>query len=78
MPRLEISILLRGGDPAAAQDEFNQQWEMMDEWIERWKSKMAFCPDEFEGCGCCFVTWQVDAPQEAFDEIPPELITGSW
>ena len=59
-------------------EKFNLEWQLVDDWIARWKDKMAVCSDQFDGCGCCFVSWDVDAPQEALNELPPHLLSGSW
>jgi len=39
---------------------------------------MATCPENFEGCGCCVVYWEVDAPQGALEELPSHLLAGTW
>jgi hypothetical protein len=38
---------------------------------------MAVCPYDPSGCLCCVAYWDVDAPQEALDELPKELLAGS-
>lgn len=78
MPRAVISVLLGKGDDAGAVATFNTEWELVEQWLERWRDNMATCPENFEGCGCCFVYWEVDAPQGALDELPSHLSAGTW
>jgi hypothetical protein len=53
------------------------EWELANEWIERWRTRMAVCPDDPDGCMCCVAFWDVDAPQEALDELPKDMLAGS-
>ncbi len=48
----------------------------MEAWFARWQSKLAHCSDNL-GCGCCVDIWQVDAPQEAIDQLPPAALAGN-
>jgi hypothetical protein len=50
------------------------EWALVEAWIGRWRERMAVCPDEPVGCLCCVAWWDVDAPQEALDELPPSLV----
>jgi hypothetical protein len=45
-------------------------------WFARWQSRLAHCSDNF-GCGCCVDIWQVDAPREAIDQLPPAALAGN-
>ena len=78
MPRAVITVLLGGDDDAGSQAKFNADWELVEQWLDRWRDNMATCPENFEGCGCCFVSWDVDAPQCALEELPSYLLTGTW
>lgn len=53
------------------------EWELAEAWVERWRGRMAVCPDEPGGCLCCLAWWDVDATQEALDELAPRLLVGS-
>ena len=53
------------------------EFELAESWIERWRDRMTVCPDEPSGCLCCVATWDVDAPQEALDELPKDMLAGS-
>lgn len=78
MPRAVISALLGKGDDVGAVATFNAEWELVEQRLDRWRDNMATCPENFEGCGCCFVYWEVDAPQCALEELPSHLLTGKW
>jgi hypothetical protein len=41
-------------------------------WFARWRPHLAYC-SENTGCGCCVDIWDVDAPEEAVEELPWEL-----
>jgi hypothetical protein len=69
MPRVTIFVIT----------EREQDWQLANAWLDRWRNRMAVCPDEPEGCLCCVAWWDVDAPQEALDELPPRLLqTSDW
>jgi len=57
--------------------DHEDEWQLAQNWIERWRDKMAVCPDEPKGCLCCVAFWDVDAPQEALDELPEHLLAVS-
>lgn len=78
MPRAVITVLLGEVDDAGSEAKFNAEWELVEQWLDRWRDNMATCPENFEGCGCCFVYWEVDAPQCALEELPSHLLTGTW
>lgn len=78
MPRAVITVLLGADDDAGSQARFNAEWELVGQWLDRWRDNMVACPENFEGCGCCFVSWDVDAPQCALEELPSHLLTGTW
>lgn len=67
MPRATVMVLM---DVAG-------EWELATEWIERWRDRMAVCPEEPSGCLCCVAWWDVDTPQEALSELPPAILAGS-
>jgi len=53
--------------------DHQDEWRAATEWIDRWRTRMAVCPDGPDGCLCCVASWDVDAPQEALDELPAAL-----
>ncbi|QEL15730.1 hypothetical protein PX52LOC_02665 [Limnoglobus roseus] len=53
------------------------EWEVAEGWVERWRDRMAVCPEEPGGCLCCVAWWDVDAPQEALNELPTSLLSRS-
>jgi hypothetical protein len=57
--------------------ERDKDWELASEWVERWRDRMALCPEEPGGCLCCLAWWDVDATQEALDELPRAFLAGS-
>lgn len=67
MPRATICV------DAGAQEQV-----LVDEWFERWRDRLPFASDN-EGCGCCVDLYRVDAPQEALEELPANvLIASEW
>jgi len=67
MPRATVLVLTdREGD-----------WELVGAWVDRWRDRMEVCPEEPGGCYCCVAWWDVDAPQEALDELPSSLFASS-
>lgn len=42
-------------------------------WFQRWGPRI-HCA-EHRGCGCCFDRWRIEAPTEAFDELPAAMVT---
>ncbi|TNJ35787.1 hypothetical protein [Arenimonas terrae] len=79
MPRVIIHISLDGGDESRALSKFNQDWALVEDWIERWRERMDVCPDHPEGCFCCHAYWEVDAPTEALEELPGHMLqAGTW
>ena len=40
-------------------------------WFRRWGPRL-HCSDN-QGCGCCVDVWQVEAPLEAFDDLPATM-----
>ena len=42
-------------------------------WLRRWGPRIQ-CSDN-QGCGCCVDIWSVDAPDEAFAELPAGMVT---
>ncbi len=48
-----------------------QEIVAINRWFQRWGSRMR-CSDN-QGCGCCVDIWEVEAPLEAFDELPAPL-----
>lgn len=78
MPRAVITVLSGASDDAGSEATFNAEWELVEQWLDRWRDNMATCPENFEGCGCCVVYWEVDAPQCALEELPSHLLTGTW
>ena len=53
------------------------EFELAENWLEKWRDRMAVCPDEPDGCLCCVAMWDVDAPQKALDELPQHMLAGS-
>lgn len=53
------------------------EFELAEEWIQRWRGRMLVCPEEPDGCLCCVASWDVDAPQDALDELPRHMLAGS-
>ena len=47
----------------------------MEAWFTRWQARLTHQSDNL-GCGCCVDIWQIEAPQEAIDELPPALCAG--
>ncbi len=54
-----------------------RDWDLASRWMEKWRHRMAVCPEEPGGCLCCVAWWDVDAPQEAIDELPLRLLASS-
>jgi hypothetical protein len=67
MPRATVLVITDEED----------DWRLANEWVDRWRDRMAVCPEGPGGCLCCVAWWDVDAPQEALDELPPRLLAGS-
>jgi hypothetical protein len=67
MPRATVLVLT----------DHEGEWELVEAWVDRWRNRMAVCPDEPSGCLCCVAYWDVDAPQEALNELPKQLLAGS-
>jgi hypothetical protein len=53
------------------------EWELAEAWVQRWRERMVICPDEPDGCLCCVAWWDVEAPQEALDELPSSFLASS-
>ncbi len=51
--------------------------DLANQWIEKWRDRMEVCPEEPGDCLCCVAWWDVDAPQEALDELPRNLLASS-
>jgi hypothetical protein len=43
-------------------------------WFTRWDGRLGSV-SENKGCGCCVDIWDVDAPREAVDELPPHVVS---
>ena len=43
------------------------------DWFQRWRSQLAFCSENL-GCGCCVDIWEVEAPEEALDQLPSDIV----
>jgi hypothetical protein len=67
MPRATVLVIT----------DHEEDWQLADEWIGRWRDRMAVCPEQPEGCLCCVAWWDVDAPQEALSELPKHLFAAS-
>jgi hypothetical protein len=49
-----------------------------DAWFARWRAQLTYL-SENTGCGCCVDIWDVDAPDEAVEELPYALnAMSSW
>jgi len=53
-------------DPDSPEEEF------MSAWIDKWREHFSYFDNT--GCGCCINDYEFDAPQEAIDELPDDLI----
>jgi len=42
-------------------------------WISKWQNSFSFISSN-EGCGCCVDIYRIEGPQEAFAELPQQLI----
>lgn len=42
-------------------------------WFQRWGPRLR-CSDN-QGCGCCVDRWRVEAPAEAFAELPAAMLS---
>jgi hypothetical protein len=42
-------------------------------WFQRWGTRIR-CSDN-TGCGCCVDIWDVEAPAQALDELPPLMVS---
>jgi hypothetical protein len=62
-------ICVDNGDPDQA---------IVEAWLERWRPRLAYVSKN-EGCGCCVHIYRVEGPQEAIDELPPDVLaSGEW
>jgi hypothetical protein len=54
-----------------------RDWDLATRWIEEWRHRIDVCPEEPGGCLYRVAWWEVDAPQEAIDELPGRLLASS-
>jgi hypothetical protein len=50
----------------------DKECRIVNDWLDRWSVKIR-C-SENQGCGCCVNIFQVEAPQEALNELPTHLV----
>jgi hypothetical protein len=50
----------------------DEECRIVEAWLNRWSAKIR-CSDN-QGCGCCVDIWQVEAPQEALNELPAHIV----
>ena len=41
-------------------------------WLRRWGPRIRCSYNQ--GCGCCMDVWRVEAPPEAFSELPADMV----
>jgi len=79
MPQAVIHISLGPGNDATAMETFNKEWQLVEDWMERWRDRGSLFPDNPQGCLCCHAYWEVEASQTALDELPARMLQpGSW
>jgi hypothetical protein len=65
MPRATVVVSIDDAAEVAA----------VDAWFDRWQSRLTH-RSENHGCGCCVDVWEVEAPQEAIDQLPKATYAG--
>ncbi len=48
------------------------QIEVVEAWFAKWGAALRHRSDD-TGCGCCVHIWDVDGPEEALAELPPDV-----
>ncbi len=43
-------------------------------WLRKWWPQLSFV-SESRGCGCCIHIWDIECPDEAIPELPPDIMT---
>jgi len=47
--------------------------ELLASWLAKWRERTTSI-SENEGCGCCVDIYQVVGPEEAMNELPPQML----
>lgn len=50
--------------------------DAVEEWLEAHASQLSFV-SEPDGCGCCYLSWDVEGPQQVVAAIPRHLRASS-
>ncbi len=66
MPRATICVRTENPEEVAA----------VDGWFARWEIQLSFLSDNY-GCGCCVDLYDVEGPDEAIADLPPEVVCDS-
>ncbi len=50
--------------------------ELLSNWLIKWEQRLSACSPN-QGCGCCIDLYDVEAPEEALQELPHSLFCAS-
>ena len=56
------------------QVDFLEEVDVLERWLETWTPHLADLSENL-GCGCCVDMFEVEAPQNALDELPDRLLS---
>ena len=53
-----------------------EEVEAVERWLGMWELHLAYLSENL-GCGCCVDMFDVEAPQDALDELPERVLSSS-
>ena len=56
--------------------DYPEEVKVLERWLETWEPHLTYLSDNL-GCGCCIDVFEVEAPQDALDELPEHLLSSS-
>ena len=54
--------------------DYSEEVEVVERWLETWEPHLSYLSKNL-GCGCCVDMFEVEAPQNALDELPEHLLS---